>query len=143
MSLLRLQKYNYRTAALLSVWFIFCVTVTCSNLFAHDDTVSQVSTSEHIAFTEANSHARHQPMTTEDPAASEHGCCGDNADDFSITKLVNSKTDNFQTLAVVVVLALMLSLFIVRPKPILRPKRHIVPTSGYPPIFLTIQRLLN
>ncbi|MBD1390983.1 hypothetical protein IC617_16260 [Neiella sp. HB171785] len=142
-----IHKYQKPTAVILLLWFVVCLGFVCTQSNQVKAEV-QVSPQHHLHHQQAaestfhqSSAPHHSTAMAQDPAH-----CADKADQ-PMTKLLTSHGAAFISLmlaalalwssqSLMLVMNAMLSFY--RGKPETEP-----PNSGYPPLFITTQRLLN
>lgn len=148
-SLIVLRHHSKRTALLLLVWLVFCVSALCSGLVhmagsANQAPHSVASTSnmhgdmahEH----EGEHHASHQPQTE-----TESGCCRDRYEAHNMEQLLSMAALLLSIVVTFMVFAISVIMLVACMQ---RWGDHLKlgcdpPTSTYPPLFLHIQRLRN
>lgn len=136
----RLQKYAIHTASLMLVWFVFCVGVFCSDLLP--------TGSEYTLQPETSSPMRHQNM--KEHGATSHAqhamhCCEDGDGEHDMANLLSSSGWLLSFLAALAI-AIGIQLFPILFRlvsPGYYQRAQAPPQTGYPPVFLTTQRLLN
>ncbi len=147
MSLIRLQKYKTRAAASLLVWFLFCVGIVCTNFVPASLSGGSDDASTHASVLDTSHNQMQIPHTMDDDheSLSEHSCCGNQADDHEMSKIIGSNVQLVSALAALAFMALTIWLYVFLRGLVTCSRNHCSdpPTSGYPPLFLTTQRLLN
>ena len=147
LSMHRMQKYTCHTASLMLVWLVFCVGVVCSELLP--------ANAEHLMSPAASSsQVHHRDMT--DAGISEHGagsahashamqCCEGGEGEHEMTNLLSASSWLISLLTALAITIGIPFFPVLRrfDSPGLYQSGQAPPNSGYPPVFLTIQHLLN
>ncbi|WP_143026595.1 hypothetical protein [Ferrimonas sediminum] len=142
MSLIRTQQYSQRTAALLLVWFVFCASILCTNLMTAASSKPPMDSSPQL--TQPAGMTVHLTMDDHNqPVATGMACCDNQPGEHDMTSLISTDSSPTSALAFMVLVVFVFPLLTQ-----LRTACWATPGSnphktGYPPLFLTIQRLLN